>query len=146
MKHSDKCPTCGRFVQDDADGYYDVAPGGLRGRDLVACYCSEDCADRKSPPARDEAEPMKDGEAYRLDLLALRSAFGREFLALDAGGRRLLVADLREVVREERMPPPSAAREMARRVGRGNLASYADCLKAGAARRAAQAGRPEEPK
>ena len=40
-----RCPNCGRFVEFDANGYYDT---GERGADpkftSVACFCDETCA------------------------------------------------------------------------------------------------------
>lgn len=47
-----RCPACGRFISID-EGYGDVEPGGLREHDPITAYCSEACADRKSPKARE---------------------------------------------------------------------------------------------
>ena len=52
-RHDDRCPTCGKFVEVNPDGFWDVEPGGLRDHDYLVAYCSEACADAKSPPARD---------------------------------------------------------------------------------------------
>lgn len=57
-KHDDRCPTCGKFVPFDADGYYDTEPGGTDGYDPVMAYCNEECARRKSPPSIREDEAI----------------------------------------------------------------------------------------
>lgn len=49
-RHEERCPTCGRFVPAEADGFYDFPPGGDQ-ESYVVVYCDEDCASRKSPPA-----------------------------------------------------------------------------------------------
>ena len=61
MEHWDnemvwRCPTCGRFISPDTDGFFDVAPGGMRGSDPVVAYCNERCCDRKDPPVNPEGE------------------------------------------------------------------------------------------
>ena len=53
-RHDDRCPTCGKFVEVNPDGFWDVLPGQRRGHDYLVAYCDEACADRKSPPAIDE--------------------------------------------------------------------------------------------
>jgi len=58
-KHDQRCPTCGKFVEEDANGYYDTIPGGRDGFDYVECYCNEECAKRKDPPSRPEFEEAK---------------------------------------------------------------------------------------
>lgn len=53
-----RCPTCGRFLGVDPDGYWDTEPGGLTGFDPVVAYCSPEHAAKKDPPSRDgESHP-----------------------------------------------------------------------------------------
>jgi len=52
IRHDDRCPTCGKFVEapeSDPDGFYDLPPGGDP-LDYIVVYCSESCANRKFPP------------------------------------------------------------------------------------------------
>ena len=49
--YDERCPTCGKYVPQLAEGYYDLPPGGKKDRDLPVVYCDENCAERKSPPA-----------------------------------------------------------------------------------------------
>lgn len=45
MSHETRCPNCGRFVEFDADGYYDTAERGADPETTrVACFCNEACA------------------------------------------------------------------------------------------------------
>lgn len=63
----------------------------------------------------------------------LCEAFGiREWMSLTDEGRALVVDDYRSAMREDSCD----AAEYRRRIGAGNLKSYADCLIAGAKRRA----------
>ena len=40
-----RCPNCGRFVEFDANGYYDTAERGADPKfTSVACFCDETCA------------------------------------------------------------------------------------------------------
>ena len=40
-----RCPNCGRFVEFDANGYYDTAERGADPEFTpVACFCDETCA------------------------------------------------------------------------------------------------------
>ena len=40
-----RCPNCGRFVEIDANGYYDTAERGADPEFTpVACFCDETCA------------------------------------------------------------------------------------------------------
>ena len=55
-RHDERCPTCGRFVPADADGYHDLPPGGVQSVDFLVVYCDEQCANRKSPEAHYERE------------------------------------------------------------------------------------------
>jgi hypothetical protein len=42
-----RCPCCGRFIQYDADGFYDTAERGANpDTSHVACFCDEACADK----------------------------------------------------------------------------------------------------
>jgi hypothetical protein len=52
MDEQTRCPTCGRYLEINPDGFWDVEPGGVREHDPVVAYCDKVCADRKSPPAR----------------------------------------------------------------------------------------------
>lgn len=61
----------------------------------------------------------------------LEVAFGREWIDLDLEGRRLVMADFVDASESEEL----SVSEYWRRIGRGNLEAYADCLKAGATRR-----------
>jgi len=41
-----RCPNCGRFVEVDADGFYDTEERGADPECTpVACFCDERCAD-----------------------------------------------------------------------------------------------------
>lgn len=44
-KHDERCPFCGRFIKQNADGYYDRED---RTDELsqVVCFCVKDCADK----------------------------------------------------------------------------------------------------
>jgi hypothetical protein len=42
---TNRCTNCGRFVEFDADGFYDREERECESS-LVACFCSESCADR----------------------------------------------------------------------------------------------------
>lgn len=64
-RHEERCPTCGRFVEANADGYYDLPPGGYQSFDYITAYCNEGCAERKSPPAHYEGEPAYEEWANR---------------------------------------------------------------------------------
>lgn len=57
---------------------------------------------------------------------ALRFMFAKEWPTLDDEGRRLVVQDFLEVHTEDKVD----GAEYVRRIGLGNLASYADCMKA----------------
>jgi len=41
----DRCPNCGRFVEDEADGFYDREDWD-DDASLVSVFCDEPCADR----------------------------------------------------------------------------------------------------
>ena len=56
---------------------------------------------------------------------ALRFVFAKEWPTLDFNGRRLVVQDFLETHEEG-----VSGAEYLRRIGLGNLASYADCMKA----------------
>lgn len=56
----DRCPTCGKFLELDPDGFYDTEPGGRDGFDYLVPYCNADCAARKNPPSI----PAEDVEAH----------------------------------------------------------------------------------
>jgi hypothetical protein len=43
--HEERCPYCGRFVENDAVGFYDRLEPDNDGS-LVACFCDERCAER----------------------------------------------------------------------------------------------------
>ena len=54
--HAERCPTCGRFVPAEADGYYDLPPGGIQSVHYLVVYCDEACANRKAPAAQYETD------------------------------------------------------------------------------------------
>lgn len=46
-RHSSRCPYCARFVEVDADGFYDTAERGANPEFChVAQFCNEQCADK----------------------------------------------------------------------------------------------------
>lgn len=45
MPYDLRCPECGRFIENDADGYYDQAFAGEE-TGTVACFCNKKCADK----------------------------------------------------------------------------------------------------
>lgn len=61
---------------------------------------------------------------------ALQSAFGREYFDLDAEGKRLVLQDFLDANAED----GTSASEYKRRIGAGNLASYADVMRVRARR------------
>ena len=42
-KHDLRCPNCGKFVESDADGYYDRMPPYTEDA-YVECFCDEACS------------------------------------------------------------------------------------------------------
>ena len=46
MKYEERCPNCGRFIEADADGFYDREWPYHDGAHVV-CYCDEECCDKK---------------------------------------------------------------------------------------------------
>ena len=56
-RHDERCPTCGRFVEAEADGFYDLPPGGVQNIDYLTVYCDKKCADGKKPPCIYEDDP-----------------------------------------------------------------------------------------
>ena len=69
-----------------------------------------------------------DGERGKTAIEAIDAAFPGEYGPLDPRRRSLVIRDYLLAVEEDGIN----AAEYARRIGRGNLASYADCLVAGA--------------
>lgn len=43
-KHDERCPNCGRFVEHDADGFYDRLVREDESS-FVECFCNRSCAD-----------------------------------------------------------------------------------------------------
>lgn len=52
----DRCPTCGRFVEREPDGYFDLPSGGHYAYDYIVAYCNEACAKAKPEPATYEGD------------------------------------------------------------------------------------------
>jgi hypothetical protein len=65
------------------------------------------------------------GKETSLAETALQFVYPKEWLILDKEGRQLVIQDFLEAHDEG-----VSGAEYARRVGMGNLASYADCMKA----------------
>jgi len=71
---------------------------------------------------------MKEFDAKKKSLAetALQFMFAKEWPTLDDEGRRLVVQDFLEVHTEDKV----SGAEYLRRIGIGNLADYANCMKA----------------
>ena len=67
-----------------------------------------------------------DAKMKRLAETALQFIFVKEWPSLDAEGARLVVQDFLEAHEDDKI----SGAEYVRRIGIGNLVSYADCMKA----------------
>lgn len=61
-----RCPTCGRFVDPDADETFsDLPPGGAQSATYITAYCNETCAKNKPAPClyEDDEIALDEGTA-----------------------------------------------------------------------------------